>query len=468
MSTPIENGSTVAAISDLPAPNGEKVWTVGTLSYTRPKLFVLFSWLLWGDFAWSIRDRTVVPVLQMILKKYEVSDTMAGLLVSALPALIGLLFSPIIGVWSDRYRSPRGRRIPFLLASAPIAAISIIGLGLSPFLGEILHTMLGPKSPGYYFSVIVVLAIWWTIFDVATTVTNSVFGALINDVVPSPVIGRFYGLFRAISLIVGIIFNFWLIGKAEEHFVWLFIAVGAIYAIGVISMCFKVKEGTYPPPSEIHEKGINGFMESARCFFKQGFANPYYLWFFVGSSLAGLSLLPVNIYLVFFAKHVGMSMSTFGVYNAVMFGFSLSLAYFIGSLADRFHPLPLTIAVLGLYGAGAISSFFYIHNATTFGIAMLIHGIISGTFYTVSASLWQQLLPRDIFAQIGAAGGVIGSLLYIVTPVMVGGVLDHFNHDYRLTFLMGGVIALAALGCLLVVYRYWIKYGGREHYVAPL
>jgi hypothetical protein len=40
-------------------------------------------------------------------------------------------------------------------------------------------------------------------------IANAVFGGLINDVVPPALIGRFFGLFRAVSLLAGIIFNFW-------------------------------------------------------------------------------------------------------------------------------------------------------------------------------------------------------------------------------------------------------------------
>ena len=62
--------------ADRPAP---KLWTVGTLTYTAAGLTVLFSWLLWGDFAWSMKERSVTPVVQLLLKKFQASDTLAGL-----------------------------------------------------------------------------------------------------------------------------------------------------------------------------------------------------------------------------------------------------------------------------------------------------------------------------------------------------------------------------------------------------
>ncbi|MFA4943950.1 MAG: hypothetical protein WC789_04535 [Lentisphaeria bacterium] len=44
-------------------------WSVGTLSYTRGGLLALFGWLLWGDFAWSMKERAIGPVGQLLRKK---------------------------------------------------------------------------------------------------------------------------------------------------------------------------------------------------------------------------------------------------------------------------------------------------------------------------------------------------------------------------------------------------------------
>lgn len=457
----------IASPGKVPAETAPKTWAVGSLSYTKQNLFVLFFWLLWGDFAWSIRDRVVGPVMGLILTKYHVSDTVAGLLCGTLPAILGFFLGPVFGMWSDQHRGRLGRRIPFLIASVPIAAISIVCLGLSPQIAKILHEFLGMKSPGYNSMVVIVLAFWWTIFGIAG-VTNGLFTALINDVVPHALMGRFFGLFRAVSLIVGIIFNFWLFGWAEEHYFWLFLAVGAIYGIGVMSMCFKVKEGEYPPPTLTDKKGFGKIIESAGMFFKQGFTIPYYLWFFVGSTLGSLATSPVNLYSIFFAKHLNMPMSTFGAYTAATFVISLLITYPVGALVDRFHPLRMTMVTIILYAIGVIASFFYVHDATTFGIAMLIHGVLSGAFYTVSAPLNQCLLPREIFAQIGAAGGIIGSVFNIGLPLLLGVLLDYFHHEYRLTFLIGGVISCVSCGCLYVVYQYWKSYGGSDSYIAPI
>ena len=42
---------------------GGKLWRVGTLTYTGGALAVLFCWLLWGDFAWSMKERAIGPII---------------------------------------------------------------------------------------------------------------------------------------------------------------------------------------------------------------------------------------------------------------------------------------------------------------------------------------------------------------------------------------------------------------------
>src|SRR5439155_4988449 len=119
----------------------------------------------------------------------------------------------------------------------------------SPQIGLAAHKMFG-SSAGGISSAAVVLAtfgVFWTIFEFATVAANALFTALINDVVPVAVLGRFYGLFRALSLIAGMIFNFWLIGKAEIHYTLLFVTIGVLYGGGFLLMCLKVREGEYPP-----------------------------------------------------------------------------------------------------------------------------------------------------------------------------------------------------------------------------
>jgi len=443
-----------------------KVWRVGTLNYTTVGLFILFFWLLWGDFAWSLKERSVPPVLQLLLKKFGSSDTLAGMLIGSLPGVFTIILGPIISYKSDRHRGPLGRRIPFLLVTAPIAALAMLGLAFSPVIGQYLHQGLGSRSPGLDSSILIFFALFWTLFEVSTIIANAVFGALINDVVPQAVLGRFYGAVRALSLIAGMIF-FWKFGKAESHAVSILIGIGALYGIGITLMCLKVKEGEYPlPPPQTHQ-GIGGFLDAARGYFRECFGIPYYWWFFGMIALSWAAFGPVNLFCVFFAKSINMNMDIYGKCVGLSYFISLGLAYPLGSLADRFHPLRVGIVALGLYAMVTLWGGLFARDSWTFEIALVAHGALSGTWLTATASIGQRLLPKPAFARFSSATGIVINLVGIIVSPAVGIFLDYTHHVYRYTFLISSGLAMLALLTSLVLHRKFMALGGPKNYVAP-
>ncbi len=225
-----------------------KTWRAGTLTYTTGALVVLFLWLLIGDFSWQMKERGTQPVVQVMLRQFKVSDFLTGFLVLALPAAIGIFLTPIISYRSDRHRGRWGRRIPFLLATAPVTTLSMCGMAFSPMIGTWLHGRMGWGPETLNLTVILVLGFFWTLLDFATVVATALFGALVNDVVPRALIGRFYGLFRVVSLLAGIIFNSLVIGHAEAYYVPILAGVGLLFGLGITVMCLAVKEGEYPAP----------------------------------------------------------------------------------------------------------------------------------------------------------------------------------------------------------------------------
>jgi len=448
-----------------PAP---KTWSVGTLTYTSSGLVVLFCWLLWGDFAASLKDRSVPAVVQLLLKRFEASDTVAGLLIGSLPAIIGLVVVPIVSYRSDRHRGRWGRRIPYLLIVTPIAAFSMLGLAFSPQLGRMLDVALGSHSPGLNDSILIFFGLFWASFEFASIVlAGSLIGALINDVVPRPVLGRFFGLFRAFSLIAGMIFNYWLLGKAETHYVWVFLGIGALYGVGFTVMCLKVKEGDYPPPPPVKAGVAGGFFSAAAAYFRESFTKPYYLWVFAAINLTWMAFVPVNLFGVFFAKSVQMNMDTYGKIWAFTYLISLVMAYVLGSLADRFHPLRVGMVILGFYALATLWSGLFATDARTFSIALIATGVLSGTWQTATASLSQRLFPQASFAQYSSAMGIVGGVCNVVLPPLVGRFLDLTHHVYRYTHLVSCGIALLALAASLVLYRKFVALGGPGAYRAP-
>ena len=453
-------------MTSLPSERSTGTWRVGTLSYTTGGLVLLFVWLLAGDFAWSMRDRAVPPVMQVLFKRFGASDLLTGVIFSSLPSAFSLLIGPLVAYKSDRLRTRWGRRIPFLILPVPLIVASLVGLAFCPALGVHLSHLLGTISPGVNASILIVMASCWILFDVGCVSGNAVFGALVNDVVPAAVIGRFFGLFRAVGLLAGIFFFLNLMGKAEAHSMWLFLGIAVLYGIGFSVMCLKVKEGRYEtPPEETGEKP--GWFDAVKTYFKDGFGNPYYLWYFAALTLGILSSLPFNLYSFFYAGTVGVGADAYGKCIALTYTCSLLLSYPLGMLADRFHPLRVCMVGLALYAVVMGAGGLMVHDAATFSVILVIHGVVSGSLLTAWASLPQRILPRAKFAEMSSVAAIVVNLSIMIVAPAVGKGLDYFHHAYRYTFPACVVLTLLALGAFAVLYRRFLTHGGPEHYVAP-
>ncbi|HEY9248090.1 MAG TPA: MFS transporter [Rariglobus sp.] len=443
-----------------------KIWTVGTLTYTGATLVPLFFWLLFGDFAWSMRDRSIAQMAAWYLNHLQVPNIVFGLLISTFPVFVGLVLGPIISVKSDRHRGKWGRRIPFLLVTTPLAAFGMLGLAATPMIARWMHGFF-PRESEMLVS-LVCFGVFWTAFEVASIAASAVFGGLINDVVPAPLLGRFYGMFRAISLIDGMVFNYWLMGRVPEHFSLIMSGVGLLYGTSFMWVCFKVREGTYPPPSKLGElEAVGGFVSGTKAYIRECFSKPYYILVFLMLMSAALAFAPINTFALPYALHLGLTEDTYGKCIALTFTISLLLAWPIGWLADKFHPLRMAIATMLAYSAVSILGALYANTPRTFMVCWILHGVLSGCYFTGAASLALRLFPREKFAQFQSAASIVASPAQMALAPLLGMIIDRTHDTYRYTFVGGTVLSFIAALSALWVYRHFLRLGGHQSYVAP-
>ena len=451
---------------------GRKTWSVGTLTYTFPGLGAVFVLLLLGDFAWSMRDRSVGPMAQWYLgpKHLNVPNLVFGLLISSFPALIGLVLGPVISVKSDRHRGPWGRRIPFLLVTTPMAAAGMLGLAFTPVITDWVHAHFPSENP--LVAPLVCFGVFWTLFEIASIASQSVFGGLINDVVPHALLGRFHGLFRAVSLIDGMIFNYWIMGKVPTHFTLILCAIGIFYGTAFMWVCLKVKEGSYPPPPPLpaspHDNIGVTVAANVKSYFRETFSNPYYVWVFVMLTASGLCFAPVNTFAISFAGSLGVNMDMYGKCVALTFLISLVLSYPLGLLADYLHPLRLAIATVFGYLLTTIWGWNFAHDAHSFLIAWVLHGVLSGCYYTSAASLGQRLFPQSKYAQFASGAGILGAPASMALAPLVGSLIDATGSVYRYTFVVGAALCIVSLIAGIRVYGKFVRLGGPRNYLPPL
>ncbi|MBN1231203.1 MAG: SLC45 family MFS transporter [Anaerolineales bacterium] len=86
--------------------------------FSYPKTFLLGFGFFGVSIIWSVYN-AFVPL--MLDNKFGLSAGWIGF-VMVLDNIAAILIQPPLGVWSDRLRSPLGRRLPFIVVGAPLAA----------------------------------------------------------------------------------------------------------------------------------------------------------------------------------------------------------------------------------------------------------------------------------------------------------------------------------------------------------
>lgn len=89
----------------------------------------------------------------------QIEPWIAGLVIF-LAKLLDVVTDPVVGVWSDRHKSPRGRRRPFLLWGAVLSAASFVLIFTAPQLGNQIFTAF------YIFMVLCLYAVAYTLFNI--------------------------------------------------------------------------------------------------------------------------------------------------------------------------------------------------------------------------------------------------------------------------------------------------------------
>ena len=451
----------------------KKIWRAGTLTYTSGGLVLLCFWLLWGDFVWAMKDRAVGPSATLLIKQIGVSDFMCGLITIGFTNFTNIFLSPAISYISDRHRGRWGRRIPFLLFTTPFIVLGIYGLGLTNVMGTMIHQAVPVMS--LHTARLVAFGFAWVLLDFGTTISMSLFNALANDVVPQELLGRFFALFRIVSLGAGMIFNFCLIDKVNDHLLPIFLALGTLYGVGLLMLCFNVKEGKYPPiaQDEAATTGTNGrqslfsrIYRAVWTYLRQSFLLPHYCWLMASGATATLAFLPINAFSIQYAQKLGINMGQYGIYLGITYCFSLVLSYFLGILSDRFHPLRTGILTMIAYMLLMLVGWIMMADPKYFGPIFVLHGIVAGCYFTFVASLGARLLPQSLYAQISSAGGLVGSAVTMLAGPIVGKIID--ISDYRYVFLLGGFFSAITIYLLIKVYRNFLRYGGDNAYHAPI
>jgi maltose/moltooligosaccharide transporter len=447
-------------------PGAADRYTVGTLVYTKAGLIALFGWLLWGDFIFTLMENVWPSLLPLILKNHGASNKAIAIIATTLYAVANAVMNPIISYRSDRFRSRWGRRRPFIVVTTPLVVLFLAAI---PFGPEILtfisraawlsHGLaLSPVPP-----VILVFGFLVLGFQVFNMFVCSVYYYLIPDVVPEKFLGRFYGLFRVFGTAAGCLFSYFIFGHAEAWMREIFVTVALIYGVCILAMCWRVKEGEYPPPiTEAHDHWWDGIRNYAR----ECFGCSYYWWVFLAYSAMGWGG-ACNVFSIFFARdEVGLSLDTIGKIGAYNNVFLILLTYPFGVILDRWGSQKTLILTMLVFAVSGLLMFFLANGKVSI-IAWGVFRSVPMSLAGLAAMKWTvDIYPRDRYGQFGSAGALFSSIGGILLGPLAGMFIDWIK-IYRYIMVWQAAFTFLGIVAVCVVYRRWKALGGPAAYQAP-
>lgn len=432
----------------------------GTLCYDLPGLIVTCAFLLLGGFGFGMLLNAFYVILPLQLKSSGASNMMIGLLITTLPSMLTTVSNPVFSTWSDRTRSKWGRRRPFLLFSAPLLAVCMLGLGWAP---EIVHVFGSTSST----AVIWMLGISSVLWNVVLMVPNTVLWYIFPDTVPKKYIGRYMAFFNVISQAAGFAFNYWLLQYAESATGWVYTLIAVFYMISMLLLVLMVKEGEYPSVSPA-PRNRNNIIGKVNTYIQECYSIPFYYWFFTAMALSEVSLIGRTMYNVLYARDsLQIPIEEIGKITSLSNVIGLIISVPLAWCSDKIHPMRFFMLSLATVIGVNIFGFFYVSDAQSF-LVITIMLIVVYTMQTVSTiPVFVEILPKAQYGQFSSANALFKAIFLSISGLGGGWVFDKLG-DYQYIYAWDFLFTLAALACFVVLYRKYQQMGGFKSYVAPV
>lgn len=465
---------------------GRKIFTAGTLRYTTFGLVSLLLWLVWGEFFWVILDQNLPKILPLKLNQLGANDTVNAILNKSISYAVIFFLAPLVSVWSDRYRSRIGRRIPFLLWSTPLVGLFMIMIGSYDKLTQLAmgHTeqieILGFTLSRKAFS-IGIMATAIIGFDFVNIFANTIYYYLFNDVVPQQFMSRFMSIFRMVAIISNMLYSKLIFPHMMDNFDTIFIVGGIAYILGFGLMCLFVKEGTYPPPPEKAAGKAGSRFGVFKSFFKECFTHRFYWYIFLTYMFQYVSYQAGIFGILRNTKSLGLTLQQLGNVDFYAGFISLALIFPAGWLADKFHPVRVYLVASCLQFLFVLAQCIWVF--TDFGPRgnFLLYAGLTFCFLPVftlqgaaEAPLLMKLLPKEKYGQFASANAMVRAFAVIIAGALSGiffDLLDHHFHlgdwRYRYYTVWWAFFMIPMLFFLFMLHREWLKRGGAKGYTPP-
>lgn len=406
--------------------------------FSYPKIFLLGFGFFGVSVVWGVYN-AFVPIF--LAERFHLAPVVIGFFMT-LDNIAALFIQPPVGAWSDRLRTPLGRRLPFLLIGAPISAIAF---GLIPLAAAL------PFFVACTSTLLLSMAFW------RTPVV-----ALMPDITPSQYRSQANGIVNFMGG-VGAILSF-LAGGAlyrlnPSYPFWM---GSTLVILALLLVLFFIREPKEIEASE-HQPGM---LESLREVMKD--EDKSALRLFLAIFFWFLGFTAIEAFFTLYAKnHLGLHeadgsrllghLSLFFVLFALVSGFiggkfgrrrtiSLGLLLLIGVISTIYFlpPTVLTQTLGKLPVLGAIP---------VLSLLLMLAGI---GWALININSLPMVVDLTSASRIGTYTGLyylFSTLSAIAGPNVNGVVIQLMNRDYSMIMLLAPFFMLVAL---------WLMWGVRR------
>ena len=401
------------------------------LNYKRTLLIGL-AFLTISAF-WQMYDN-VVP---LILKNtFGMKETVTGAIMSV-DNIFALFLLPIFGAFSDKVKTPIGRRMPFILVGTGAAFVLLL---LLPFADNTVNLTL------------FVVALFFLLISMGVYRSPAV--ALMPDLTPKPLRSKANAIINLMGAVGGVytlIMIKFLVGKGDRpNYYPLFLAVGILMIVGVAILFFTIKENKLRKEVGVESEAAEEVVDEAS---------------------VKSAKLPKEVMrsLIFILISVAF---WFIAYNAVTTAFSRYATEVWGLEGGGYADclmIATVAAIISYIPIGAISSKIGRKNTILIGIVLLgscflaaglsptyhwtmviFFAIIGFAWAAISVNSYPMVVEMSKAGDVGKYTGyyyTFSMAAQVITPILSGALLEHVSYKtlfpYSVTFSILAFITMS-------------------------
>jgi len=408
------------------------------MKFNYGKIFLLGFGFFGVSVIWGVYN-AFVPIF--LADRFHLAPALIGFFMT-LDNIAALLIQPPVGAWSDHIRTPIGRRMPFILIGAPLAALAF---GIIPI------AMVLPLFVACTSTLLLSMALW------RTPVV-----ALMPDITPSPFRSQANGIINFMGG-VGAIISF--LGGAAlykmNHNFPFWMGSGLVILSALLVFIF-IKEPKEYEAGKKQPGMLASLKEVAQDADKSAFRLllAIFFWF--------LGYMAIEAFFTLYARnHLGLDESDgarlLGQLSLIFVLFALPAGY-IGSRIGRRVTISTGIIIMGTV---LLSMFFLPPAVLTTGVTRLpvLGGVpVIGLFLMVAGAAWALIntnsLPMVVdMTDINRVGTYTGlyylfsTLAAIAGPNVNGIIIQLTGNNYNSLMLFAPIFMAIALVLMLGVKR---------------